>query len=128
MKIKLTCQYCGKETEKVQGDEIYKNRDDLKDKSFFICRDCDAYVGCHQNGEPLGTVANEHLRKQRSLTHQIFDEIWKSRYMTRSDAYKFLRENLKIKKDECHIAMFDEELCIKVREVSIDFFKKCKGE
>lgn len=58
---------------KVQGDVIYKRRPDLKDKNFFLCVDCNAYVGCHKNGSPLGTVANENLRKMRSSAHRLIE-------------------------------------------------------
>ena len=62
----------------------------------------------------------------RSSAHRIFDEIWKMNYMSRTSAYKMLAEKLKISKERCHIAMFDEEMCLKVLKISNDFFVDLK--
>ena len=57
----------------------------------YYCEPCNAYVGCHKNSrKPLGTLANKELRELRIRTHEIFDPLWKSGKMTRSEAYKML--------------------------------------
>lgn len=42
------CPYCGSKTEYVDGTVIYPHRPDLANRKFYICRPCNAYVGCHK--------------------------------------------------------------------------------
>jgi hypothetical protein len=37
--------------------------------------------------------------------------------MSRSEAYKWLSQQLKLSRDECHIAMFDDATCRRVVDV-----------
>jgi hypothetical protein len=114
---------CGREAELVGGDIIYPHRPDLFEKNFWLCKPCDAYVGCHppvdakgKGGQgdgtvPLGRLANAELRRWKSNVHQLFDPIWKSGKKSRGGAYKWLAEELGIEIDECHIGIFDIETC-----------------
>lgn len=70
-------------------------------KLFYICKQCDARVGCHKNGQPMGTPANAELRKARMAAHKVFDEIWRSGAMSRKKAYKLLSKKFGVK--EFHI-------------------------
>lgn len=68
------CPYCKENAQQVQGDALYPHRPDLKQKTFYWCKPCDAYVGCHPGTtDPLGTLANKNLRFQRGLAHCAFD-------------------------------------------------------
>jgi hypothetical protein len=108
------CHYCGKVSEKVQGDVIYPHRTDLASKTFYRCKPCDAYVGCHPGTDkPLGRLADAQLRRCKSLVHLHFDNIWKSEKMSRSQAYTWLAQELGIKVEECHIGIFDMPMCQK---------------
>lgn len=50
----------------------------------YWCKDCDTYVGCHQNSrKPLGSIGNAELRKLRIQVYSIIDVRWKSGEMTR---------------------------------------------
>ncbi len=121
---KVICHYCGNETELVTGDVIYPHRNDLKNKKFYLCRPCSAYVGCHPNTDkPLGIVANAELRKAKSKAHAVFDPIWRNRkLMKRSEAYKWLAESLAIDRSECHIGMFNLDMCKRVVDLVINKF------
>lgn len=128
----IKCPYCGRFAKLVNGLRIYKNRPDLANLNFWLCEPCDAYVGCHKptryNGfsdcEPLGRLANAQLRKAKSAAHKTFDEIWKSGRKTRTDAYMWLAAQLQISPDECHIGMFDVDMCNKVQAVCADYWMR----
>jgi zinc-finger-containing domain len=118
----VNCQYCNKETNLVTGKEIYSHRPDLAGKKFYICKPCKAYVGCHSNTEnPLGTVANYSLRKLRNEAHAIFDPIWRSKTLSRSAAYVWMRDKLGLSVDDCHIAMFNPGQCKQLIEAVKNF-------
>jgi hypothetical protein len=116
--MEVICSYCGIPTRLVQGSEIYKTEDKpYSEKYFYYCNKCDAYVGCHPGTQnPLGTVANKRLRRLRKLCHGSFDKIWKNKYLSRSKAYKWLASKLDILPSQCHIGMFDEQMCLKAIE------------
>lgn len=81
----------------------------------YYCKDCDAYVGCHNNTkDPLGTMANKELRQLRVAAHKEFDEFWKSGYMKRWEAYRYLQNLMALKEDEAHIGKFTKEQCIEL--------------
>jgi hypothetical protein len=43
--------------------------------------------------------------------HELFDPFWEKYGMTRTEAYTFLANRLKIPIAECHVGMFDEARC-----------------
>ena len=108
------CPYCGAKTESARSSVVYGGRDYGK---IILCTnwpDCDAYVGCHSDsGLPKGTLANGKLRTARIKVHSIFDPIWRSEGKKghRSKVYKWLAKGLEIKPEDCHIGMFDLDLC-----------------
>jgi hypothetical protein len=112
------CPYCGEPSKLVGGDAVYPHRQDLYSKKFYLCRPCDAYVGCHPNSEtPLGRLANAELRRAKMATHRAFDPLWKEHGMRRSEAYQWLAEQLGIPAEECHVGMFDVARCNQAIEV-----------
>lgn len=116
----VVCPYCMKRAEFVNGSWIYINRPDLNYLKFWLCKPCDAYVGCHRDSDsnvPLGTLANSSLRFVRREAHEVFDVRWKSDRMTRSVAYKWLAKEMGINVQNCHIGMFDIKQCEKVIEI-----------
>lgn len=57
----------------------------------WYCKDCDAYVGCHNNTKtPLGIMANRELREWRIKAHAAIDPLWKTGFMTRKEVYALL--------------------------------------
>lgn len=110
--MKVVCPYCDKPAELVFGSAIYPHRPDLFKKKFYLCKPCDAYVGCHPDtAKPLGRLANAELRIFKRKAHAAFDPIWKRGDMSRTKAYKWLSEKLNIAPQNCHIGMFDVDLC-----------------
>lgn len=108
----MKCPYCNKEAEFLSSKEFYK-----KDygTNLYLCRPCDAYVGTHGDSEkPLGTMANKELRKMRMEVHKAFDSLWKGRWRrfpSRSEAYRWMREQMGLSYEDGHIGMFNVGQC-----------------
>lgn len=111
----VSCSYCGREAELVDGTEVYPHRPDLSDKKFYRCEPCAAWVGCHPGTDrPLGRLANAELRRAKMAAHQALDPLWRSGRMSRSQAYDWLARQLGLHKSECHVGKFDVETCNRV--------------
>lgn len=112
------CRYCGNEVVFTSNAEIYGR--EYGNGKCFLCRSCRAFVGVHtETLTPLGTLANDELRKWRNKAHNEFDKLWKSptRVMTRHNAYKWLSKQMNIPKEDCHIALFEIEECKQVIDI-----------
>lgn len=110
--MSVICDYCKNPAERVTGKEVYPHRPDLAGKIIYRCVPCDAWVGCHPGSAvPLGRLADRHLRKWKMTAHAHFDPMWKKGKMRRAQAYAWLAEALGIKATDCHIGMFDVEMC-----------------
>lgn len=107
-KLVMECPYCGKEAPWVENKEKY-GRNFGKSYMCYWCKDCDAYVGCHQNSQqPLGTMANAELRRLRMKAHEVVDTLWKSGKMSRKEMYRLLSEKMG---KTVHIGWSNEEEC-----------------
>jgi len=61
----------------------------------YYCAEHDTYVGCHNNTRaPLGTMADEELRKLRMAVHAKIDPLWRSGQHRRGDVYRHLSKLL----------------------------------
>lgn len=121
------CPYCNGSTEYVDSKEIHEGKIGM----VYLCRPCSAYVGVHRGtDQALGRLANAELRKAKMEAHYWFDQIARSKVINevwpvfikgasnRSKAYLWLSKHLGIGVDECHIGMFDVDMCNKVKEIS----------
>jgi hypothetical protein len=114
-----TCPYGHDRVDLVSHTEIY-GREYGEWPYAYLCRDCGAYVGLHPHTDiPLGTLANEELRRARNLCKPPFETLWKSEKMTRSQAYIALAEHLGLETEQCHFAWFDIDQCRKAKEWAI---------
>ena len=117
------CPYCGKATEFVDSKEVYT----VNFGMIYLCRDCQAWVGVHEGtNKALGRLANAELREWKMLAHKWFDPIaidglinqiypvFITGMSTREKAYLWLSKEMGIKKQFCHIGMFDVEECKQV--------------
>ena len=118
MKPPEICKYCGGIVRLIPASAVYGDatqRLGLAHEFVYQCQNCNARVGCHKGTtRPLGDVANEGLRLKRMETHRVFDTFWKRRHMTRSNAYKWLSEQLDIPREEVHIGGFEMDTCEKL--------------
>jgi hypothetical protein len=108
----VICPYCQKAAEKVHGQIVYPHRPDLREKTFYLCRPCEAWVGCHPHTDtPLGQPANEETRRARSAAHLAFDPLWQYGGMDRNHAYSWLAKAIEVPREKCHIGMMTAEQC-----------------
>lgn len=126
MKKPDICRYCGSVIRLVPAENIYgmksAKRLGLIGEYIYQCQNCSARVGCHKGTtRPLGNVANEALRLKRIETHHIFDAYWKSQHMTRTGAYRWLSQHMRLPAKQTHIGGFEMDQCQQV----IDF---CGGD
>lgn len=115
------CPYCKSKTKLVSEEFIYKRN--YNNKSIVCCVNyphCDAYVGTHKDGSPLGRLAKKDLRLVRKDTHELFDRLWKFGHMKRDDAYDELSDFLGLDPELTHIGYFGKETLEKVKRWAID--------
>lgn len=112
----MICPYCGNKAEWVSNEEVYGRRFGEKSHMMYICRPCDARVGCHQNSKkPFGTMANAQLRAWRMRVHREIDYLWKSGKMSRKTMYLKLNEMLG---HEVHVGWSDIDECERILEAA----------
>lgn len=112
----MICPYCNQEAEWVENKEIY-GRNYGKSYMCYLCKPCNAYVGCHQNTKKaLGIMANKELREWRKKAHANIDPVWRSGKMKRKDVYGFLN---KVFGFEVHVGESDIEMCKKLASIQI---------
>jgi len=119
------CPYCNAHAEYVDSAEVYGRSYGM----IYLCRPCDAYVGVYKGtNHPLGRLADAELRHWKKAAHASFDPLWKdSRHgMKRSQAYKWLSEQMGIPKRKTHIGMFDIAQCKQV--VTLSEIERSKHE
>lgn len=114
-KLSDNCPYCDSEVIKTTNDKIYGKK--YGNGMCYKCVSCDAYVGCHTTGDPLGRLANAQLRGLKQLVHILFDPIWKSRKLKRGEAYQRLADKMGIPKKECHFGWFGEKQLMEAIEI-----------
>ena len=126
MTDKPICPYCTEPAELVDSSVIYGKSYGM----MYLCKDCDAYVGCHKGGaRALGTLANPHLRSLRKKCHHLFDPIWEmlvfdhglSKPKARAIAYEWLGGMMYIDANDCHIGMFDADSAMEAIELCQDY-------
>lgn len=111
------CPYCGKRAEFVDSAEVYHGR---SYGMIYLCRPCDAYVGCHGRGDtPKGRLANAELRRWKIAAHNAFDPLWRFGPFRgqRNSAYAWLAEQMGLPKEKTHIGMFDVAQCQQVIQI-----------
>ena len=105
------CPYCRNESHYVDSKIVYGKSYGM----IYLCNRCNAYVGVHKGtNQALGRLANNELRKYKIKAHDAFDKLWKSKQMTRTEAYKQLSEHLGIPPEFTHIGMFGVKTCKEV--------------
>lgn len=115
MEIPTVCPFCGHKVMKVSNAIIYGRQ--YGSGMCYKCTKCDAYVGCHPNGQPMGTLANKATRDLRMKCHSMFDVVWKIGKLDRNYCYEMLAQRLDIPRGQCHFAMFDIPMLNKALEV-----------
>lgn len=118
-----TCPYCKRPSVLTGANVIYGK--EYYDKYIYLCRPCDAYVGCHPGTcTPLGSLSNKELRQWRQVAHSYFDPMWKNRPGKRGAAYAWMTKVMDLRPGTAHIGMFTVEQCKKLVELCKPFYKK----
>ena len=105
--MNIYCCGCKKEVpvRLTNGKEIYNSNPDLHQLPFWICDNCNNYVGCHHKTKdrtkPLGVIPTKEIRDLRKKIHNILDPLWRNGTYSRSEVYKKLEYILGY---EIHIA------------------------
>ena len=113
-KNQVICPYCGAQALLREGSFLFESP---YIKYLYVCvryPECDAYVAAHDDSKkPMGTLANEALRKKRLLAHQHFDQLWKGEdpVFTRRQAYNWLSDKLGGNIRRMHIGSMGEGMC-----------------
>jgi len=105
----IKCPYCNNKAVLVDSKIVYAR----SYGNIWYCEPCKAWVGVHKNSnnKPLGRLANAELREWRKKAHRAFDPLWKTGKYKRNEAYKMMTSKLNISVKDCHIGMFDIEMC-----------------
>jgi hypothetical protein len=105
--MQVKCPYCNRDAE-FMTSELYYGTD--YGTNVYACRRCDASVGTYgRSKKPMGPLASAELRQVRMRAHSVFDLMWQKGDMTRSAAYQWLAQKLKIPPAQAHIGMFSAE-------------------
>lgn len=119
---KVRCDYCGRLAEYVNSAIVYGGR---SYGMIYYCPPCNAYVGVHKGTDkPLGRLADANLRFWKKNAHAAFDPLWKSRRMSRSQAYSWLSAKMGLSPELTHIGMFDVAQCKQVVNIMKSELKK----
>ena len=112
--VTIDCPYCGGQATLQSSKRVYKKYDHGE---IYICENhghlCDAFVFCHKGDNlPLGTLANRTTQIARSEAHSKIDNLWRNYGFNRGDTYKMLGDLMGLQREDCHIALFNEEQCL----------------
>ena len=126
----MYCPYCGSRTELRSADGIYH---DNRDKTMlYVCKNyprCDTYVRVIPGTtQPIGSLANGHLRAMRTEAHRNFNQLYMKGIMTKSEAYQWLSDIIGLPMSKTHIGDMGEYYCELVIQESQKLLQAQKGK
>jgi hypothetical protein len=126
VEVRRPCSECGEEAKLVTGREVYPHRPDLYSKPLWACLPCGAWVGCHPGTtKRMGRLANAETRRLKMDAHAAFDPLWKSGRMSRTKAYRWLREQTGLDERECHIGWMSDDMLRRIPELCMESANGC---
>ena len=93
---KVICPVCGKPVIGVQS-------------KYGVRHECCGLWG--YDGRHLVPALTHQMRQ---AAHSVFDRMWQSRQMSRTDAYKWMQKAMDLPPEKCHIALMDEDTARKL--------------
>lgn len=90
----MYCCECQKDVgaKLITGKEVYPSRSDLWGLPFWLCIECNNFVGCHHKTKnrdhPLGHIPTKEMKKARIHIHALIDPFWQSGFIKRRELYK----------------------------------------
>ncbi|MHA3065610.1 zinc-finger-containing protein [Lacticaseibacillus saniviri] len=112
------CNLCGGRVELISNDKIYGRK--YGNGKAYQCRNCFAYVGCHNNGDALGILSDKRLKFEKIKAHTTFDYFWKHKLIDRNKEYAILADILGISVKLCHFGYFDMRMLVATQMVMKD--------
>lgn len=129
-KAPMRCPYCGSSVVLRSADGIYQ--DNSRNTMLYVCShypECDAYVRTHSGTRvPVGSMANSELRALRRSAHHYFDQLYKSGFMSKDDAYYWLSSIIDAPLSQAHIGYLSEYYCKQVIEQSKAYLEQCRSK
>ena len=126
----IRCCYCGSSVTLRSAEGIIPNF--KPGTMLYVCRNypaCDSYVKVHPGTKlPMGSLANRELRTLRRKAHYQFDQLYKTGYMSREDAYEWLSATLCLPMEKAHIGQLGPYYCQQVIDESIKLLQAQKGK
>lgn len=104
---KIYCPKCGKEAKRTQT-------------KYGIRNYCPEHNLWSWGNAPM---VDRKTHKARTEAHNHFDFLWKSKTLTRTQAYAWLAKSLCISKEECHMKKMDYERAKQVSRLCRNFAK-----
>ena len=100
--------------------------------STWLDKSCPGTHGAHPDGRPLGVPATRKTKDARMAAHHVFDHLWKTKWMSRGAAYRWMQKALGMTADEAHIGRFDRAQCkalvVAFREAYPDLWRDIRGD
>lgn len=96
----IYCCACDKlvEPRLTDGREIYPHRKDLSSLPFWICDECNNFVGCHHKTknrtQPLGCIPTPEIKELRKEIHKEIDWLWRDAGIPRKEVYATMSKAL----------------------------------
>lgn len=111
MEVPKQCPYCNHDIVFTSNKEIYGK--EYGNGKCYLCRNCKASVGCHDSGKPLGVLATKEMKVLKTACHDLFDLVWKTKKLGRSECYRRMSILLRIEQRDCHFGHFDIPMLMK---------------
>lgn len=109
-------------------------REMLPDKMWRVCPKCgelldidDTQYECCIRVKMKPAEDREKLNALRKEAHDAFDEIWKSGWVSRQQAYEWLGRRMKLPPEMTHISLMGAEQCEQVIELCTDWRRRIAG-
>lgn len=80
----------------------------------YLCsnRTCAAFVEVHPGTDfAVGGLATAVVRVARKRVKDLFNPLWQTGRLSRSDAYRELAHEMSIPTADCHFSLFDAAMC-----------------
>ena len=128
--IRVICPYCGRRATLIVGETLPE--EDVGPDSFFRkegvkvwrCPGCAAMtIADKYSMKPLGELADLELRRARWELHRLFDKLWRSKKIYRTQAYAVLAVKIGVKKRDCHFSTLNKKQCELAKKKIIEMLK-----
>lgn len=116
--VPAACSFCSESVVIKHHTDVYGGRVFSDWPWMYVCEGCGARVGMHPfTNIPLGTLADKATRDARTACKPVFERLFQSGRMTRTDAYAWLAMRLGITAAQCHFGLFDRHTCECARRI-----------